>query len=152
MLMESPVIYFAGISTVLGAQYLIPTYQTRAYSMSLIWGAVASIVANILLIPVFHLYGAILSTLLAEMVVYAYQLYVIKKTNQLKIQVLYQGTGKYLLAGAIMFVVVFLLDKKLSSSILSLGIEVVIGMVIYVGLILIMRTRLIDVVRHGVKL
>ena len=137
MLMESPVIYFAGISTVLGAQYLIPTYQTRAYSMSLIWGAVASIVANILLIPVFHLYGAILSTLLAEMVVYAYQLYVIRK---------------YLLAGAIMFVVVFLLDKKLSSSILSLGIEVVIGMVIYVGLILIMRTRLIDVVRHGVKL
>ena len=150
--MESPVIYFAGISTVLGAQYLIPTYQTRAYSMSLIWGAVASIVANILLIPVFHLYGAILSTLLAEMVVYAYQLYVIKKTSQLKIQILYQGTGKYLLAGAIMFVVVFLLDKKLSSSILSLGIEVVIGMVIYVGLILIMRTRLIDVVRHGVKL
>lgn len=141
LLMESPVIYFAGISTILGAQYLVPTYQTKAYSMSLILGALGSIISNLVLIPLFHLYGAIMSTVIAEIIVYMYQLHIIKSTNQLSMKKLFNGSAKYLLAGICMFIGVFLLDRKLNSTIVSIVIEVVLGIVIYGGMIFALKTR-----------
>lgn len=141
LLLESPVIYFAGISTILGAQYLVPTYQTKAYSMSLILGALGSIISNFILIPLFRLYGAIISTVIAEIIVYMYQLHIIKSTNQLNMKKLFNDSFKYLLAGTCMFIGVFLLDRKLSNTVISIVLEVILGIVIYSGMIFALKTR-----------
>lgn len=151
LLMESPVIYFAGISTILGAQYLVPTYQTKAYSMSLILGALGSIISNFILIPLFHLYGAIMSTVIAEIIVYIYQLHIIKSTNQLNMKKLFDDSVKYLLAGICMFIGVFLLDRKLSSAIISIVIEVILGIIIYGGMIFALKTRVASLLIKRIK-
>lgn len=142
LLMESPVIYFAGMSNILGAQYLIPTNQTNAYSLSLIIGAIGSIICNFLLIPIFHLSGAIVSTVIAEFLVYIYQLYFVVSHKQLRARTIFEGSLKYLLAGITMFVCVFAIDRKTGNSIMWIAIEIIVGIIIYIMMLVVLRTRI----------
>ncbi|MQB95435.1 flippase [Lactobacillus reuteri] len=145
MILESPVIYFAGLSSILGAQYLIPTNQVKEYTISLTFGAVISIFLNVILIPMFHLYGAVLSTDFAEAAVLIYQIYIIKRTNQLEISILFKGTLKYLIIGAIMFSIVFYLNLHLGSSLIALIFEMIFGILIYALLNIILKTKISNV-------
>ena len=141
MLLESPVIYFAGLSSILGAQYLIPTNQVKEYTFSLTFGALVSIFLNFVLIPKLHLYGAILSTVFSEMSVLAYQVWVIRHTSQLRIKKLFEGTLKYLFAGFLMFIVVFYFNLKLKADVSAMIIEILMGIIIYSILLLVLKTE-----------
>lgn len=151
MMLEAPVIYFASVSTILGGQYLIPTHQVKTYSISLVLGAIASIISNFLFIPMFHLYGAIMSTVIAEVIVLLYQLYKIVSSKQLNLRLLYKDTVKYIFAGVIMFICVFLLDRHTINSFMFIILEVALGIVIYISLILMMRTNIIKIIQGVMK-
>lgn len=152
MLLESPVIYFAGLSSILGAQFLIPTNQVKQYTASLTLGALVSIFLNIILIPSFHLFGAIVSTVFSEVAVLFYQVRFIRRTNQLNINKLFDETFKYLFSGFLMFLVVFYLNYHLHTTILAILFEIIIGIVIYVLLLLTLNTKasslVIDVIKR----
>lgn len=148
MMIESPVIYFASVSTVLGGQYLVPTHQVKSYSFSLVLGAITSIISNFIFIPTFHLYGAVISTVLSEIVVLLYQLYVIRTSKQLEIRKIFDGTIKYMLSGLIMFIIVFSIDRYTNCSFIFILIEVVTGVIIYVLLMLLFRMRIIKIIKN----
>lgn len=147
MMLESPVIYFASVSTILGGQYLIPTHQVKAYSTSLVLGAITSIISNFAFIPTFHLYGAVISTVLSEIVVLLYQLYLVKTTKQLEIRKLFDGTIKYLFSGVIMFVVVFSIDRCTGCNFIFILLEVSLGVMVYVVLMLLLHTNIIEIIK-----
>jgi hypothetical protein len=85
--------------------------------------------------------GATLSTVLSELAVTAYQLFVVR--GQIKYHSLFTDTFKYLFSGLIMFFIVFLLDNKLEDTWSMLAIEVVVGMVIYFVLLVTLRAKVI---------
>lgn len=86
MIIEAVVILLIAWSNAIGTQYLLPTKQTRAYTMSVVLGAVVNIVINIPLITLWGAVGAAIATVLSEMTVTAYQLWIVHKqvvTNKL---------------------------------------------------------------------
>lgn len=149
MMLESVVILLIAWSNALGTQYLLPTNQNSAYTKSVIIGAVVNIVINIPFILAWGALGATLSTVLSELAVTAYQLFVIR--GQIKYCSLFTDTFKYLFAGLIMFIIVFFLDSKLKNSWAMLIVEVLVGMAIYFSLLLILRAKVIKDAKNIIK-
>ncbi|MBF7122533.1 oligosaccharide flippase family protein [Pediococcus pentosaceus] len=141
MMIESVVILLIAWSNALGTQYLLPTNQNGAFTKSVVLGAVVNIIVNIPFIMLWGALGATVSTVLSELAVTGYQLYVLR--NQIKYRSLFTDTGKYLLAGFIMFIVVFVVDGKLNSSWTMLIIEVLVGIIIYAGLLIVMKAKIV---------
>ncbi|MEF7456838.1 flippase [Pediococcus pentosaceus] len=141
MMIESVVILLIAWSNALGTQYLLPTNQNSAYTRSVVLGAIINIVFNIPLIMFLGALGATISTILSELTVTGYQLYVLRR--QIDYRSLFVDTGKYFLAGVVMFVVIFVLDGKLSNSWLMLIVEVMAGILIYIILLIVMKAKII---------
>lgn len=142
MLIESIVILMIGWSNVIGAQYLIPVNRVKDYTTSVTVGAVVNIILNFPLIHFWGLQGAMWATVMSEISVTTYQLFVVR--NSLNVKQMFGSTWKYLLSGAVMFVPVFWLNTHMKSSWLWLLIEVIVGTVIYLCMVFLLRAPIID--------
>ncbi|MGA3233672.1 polysaccharide biosynthesis C-terminal domain-containing protein [Lactiplantibacillus pentosus] len=137
LMIEAPVIILIGMSNVLGQQFLLPTKQTKTYTISVTVGALVNMACNIPLIWLWGVAGAMLATLISEICVTGYQLIVTR--HSLKTRSLFTGALKYALAGAIMFAVVYGLNITMAASYLNLAMQIGVGALIYGGLILMLQ-------------
>ncbi|WPG31900.1 oligosaccharide flippase family protein [Lactiplantibacillus plantarum] len=142
LMIEAPVIILIGVSNVIGQQYLLPTKQTRTYTVSVVLGAVTNIVINIPLILKYGVYGAMIATLLSELTVTSYQL--IKVRTALKLSKLFANVGKYMFAAVIMFMPVYVLNICMKISAISLFFQIIIGLLIYIGMICILQPSILQ--------
>ncbi|MEO3734477.1 polysaccharide biosynthesis C-terminal domain-containing protein [Lactiplantibacillus plantarum] len=142
LMIEAPVIILIGLSNVIGQQYLLPTKQTRTYTVSVVLGSVTNIVINIPLILKYGVYGAMIATLLSELTVTSYQL--IKVRTALKLSKLFANVGKYMFAAVIMFMPVYVLNICMKISALSLFFQILIGLLIYIGMICILQPSILQ--------
>lgn len=149
MIIESPVILLIAWSNAIGTQYLLPTKQTNSYTFSVVIGAIVNLVANIPLILVLGAVGAAIATVLSELSVTIYQLWVIRK--QVSYRMLFNDTFKYLLSGIIMFVIVTFFDRWLSQEWIFLIFEVVIGIVVYVAFLFAFRVKILKKAKYLFK-
>lgn len=142
MLIESIVILMIGWSNVIGTQYLLPVNRVKDFTTSVTIGAVVNIIMNFPMIHLWGLNGAMWSTVLSEISVTAYQLFVVRKS--LDIKKMFAGSWKYLLSGIVMFVPVFWLNTHMKASWLWMLVEVVLGVVIYFGMVWLLRAPVIN--------
>lgn len=142
MLIESIVILMIGWSNVIGTQYLLPVNRVKDFTTSVTIGAVVNIIMNFPLIHLWGLNGAMWSTVLSEISVTAYQLFVVRKS--LDIRKMFAGSWKYLLSGIVMFIPVFWLNTHMKASWLWMLVEVAVGVVIYAGLVYFLKAPIID--------
>lgn len=142
MLIESIVILMIGWSNVIGTQYLLPVNRVKDFTTSVTVGAVVNIIMNFPLIHLWGLNGAMWSTVLSEISVTAYQLFVVRKS--LDIKKMFAGSWKYLLSGIVMFVPVFWLNRHMKASWLWMLVEVALGVVIYAGMVCLLRAPVLD--------
>ncbi|MHC6247776.1 flippase [Lactobacillus delbrueckii] len=145
MLIESIVILMIGWSNVIGTQYLLPVNRVKDFTTSVTVGAVVNIIMNFPLIHLWGLNGAMWSTVLSEISVTAYQLFVVRKA--LDIRKMFAGSWKYLLSGIMMFVPVFWLNTHMKASWLWMLIEILIGIIIYVMMLLLLKPPVIHQAR-----
>ncbi len=141
LLIEAMVIPVIAWASITGNQYLLPTNHNKEYTISVIAGAIANLILNIPLILYLGAIGAAISTIISELVVTMIQLYYVNKTY--RIRSLYKGIYRYLIAGLIMFITVFLLSSRWSWSISHLIIEVILGGVLYFGILFIFKTPIL---------
>lgn len=153
MMIEAIVILFIGWSNVIGVQYLLPTNQDKAFSRSVILGAVVNIILNIPLIYLWGLNGAMLATVLSELAVTLYQVYVIRK--KILYTELFKNIWKYFVASLIMFGIVFFVNYKLPISVVMVMVEIAIGIVAYCIILFILRptsvNELLRILKKRVK-
>ncbi|WP_308859950.1 flippase [Lactobacillus delbrueckii] len=142
MLIESIVILMIGWSNVIGTQYLLPVNRVKDFTTSVTIGAVVNIILNFPFISLWGLNGAMWATVLSEVAVTGYQLYVVRK--DLDLSLMFQSSWKYLLASGVMFVAVFGMNTHLKASWLWLICEVALGVVIYAGLVYFLKAPIID--------
>lgn len=142
MLIESIVILMIGWSNVIGTQYLLPINRVKDFTTSVTIGAVINIILNFPFISLWGLNGAMWATVLSEVAVTGYQLYVVRK--DLDLSLMFQSSWKYLLASGVMFVAVFGMNTHLKASWLWLICEVAVGVVIYAGLVYFLKAPIID--------
>lgn len=141
MMIESVVILLIAWSNAIGTQYLLPTRQNRSFTLSVIFGAVVNLIANIPLILMYGAVGAAIATVLSELSVTVYQLIVVRK--QINYRMLFDDQYKYFLSGLVMYLLIVVIDKVLPSDWISLIIEVCSGIFIYLILLLILKVKLI---------
>lgn len=142
---EAPVILMMAWGSAIGTQYLLPTKQNRAYTISVTIGAVTNLLLNIPFILVLGAIGAAISTVISEAAVIGFQIFTIRK--QIDLRVLFSDTWKYLISGLVMFIVVFTLNKTIQFNIYTFIGEVLVGLVIYICGILITQPKILKNVK-----
>ena len=149
MMIESIVILVIAWSNVLGVQYLLPIHRQRDFTISVTVGAVVNIILNVPLIRIWGLYGAMWSTVISEISVTLYQLWVVR--DLLSYKKLFSDSWKYLLAGILMFIPVFWMNQNLRDSWLMMGLEIIVGVIIYGVMVILLRASIIEQAKELIK-
>lgn len=149
MMIESIVILMIGWSNVLGVQYLLPIHRQKQFTMSVTTGAIVNIVLNIPFIHLWGLNGSMWATVLSETSVTLYQLIAVR--GLLNYKKLFNSSWKYLISGIIMFLLVFWMNRNLPDTWLMMGLEVLVGIVIYIVMVLLLRAPIVGEARGLVK-
>ena len=142
MCIISPIIIFIGLSNVTGTQYLLPTKQQNKYTISVVMGAVVNFILNIILIKKYASIGASIATVLAEFCVTLSQFILIRKNIKFKevIPIIY----KYIIASIVMFIASMVVGCCITNNILSIFIQILVSVIIYLGVLIIMKDKMID--------
>ena len=141
-----PIIIFISMSNVTGIQYMVPLGMYNRYSASVIAGAVLNFVVNLILIPQYGAYGAIISSVIAEFTVMMVQFVTIRKKVNLSLR--NRSYAIYLAGALIMMAVVFLVGEVMQNaftstlvigntnhysllSVLTTFVQILVGMAVY---------------------
>lgn len=149
IMIESIVIVIIGWSNVIGVQYLLPTNRVKDYTNSVIFGAVVNVLLNFPLMSLWGLNGAMISTVVSELAVTGYQFWAVRKLVSYRI--MFKNFPKYLIGGIIMFIPVFKINVTVHTSIPSVIIEVLLGMLIYMGIQFILKPTILMDAKQLVK-
>ncbi len=126
-----PVTIIVSISYCLGSLYYNPSGNRAQSAKYVIIDAGINIVLNLLLIPRWQAYGAIVATIVAEGITTI--IYVLGCRGYLTWQTIWQCFWKRFLAGAVMCALVMLIGHIELNSILKLVIQVISGIFFYAG-------------------
>lgn len=138
--MLSPVIVIIGVSHCLGSQYYTPSGRRAQSAKFIITGSVINLVLNLILIPKFWSYGAVIASVIAECVITF--LYMRNCDGYLRLSQLIKNGWKKLLAGIIMAVVLIIIH-------INMFIEIIIGIALYIICLVILRDSSIS---QGVRM
>lgn len=120
---------FASFANVIRTQYLIPQSKDKDYLVSVIAGAVVNLIINYLFIPDFGAIGATIGTIAAEVLVCIIQSYSVRKAIPLFDY--FKSFYAFIIFGLIMFVIVFYIGKISNGNIVTLIIQVMVGVILY---------------------
>ena len=137
LILMSPIVIIIGISNCLGSQYYTPAGYRKLSARYIIIGAVVNFLLNLVLIPKFWGYGAIVASLIAEGAITI--LYLKNCNGYLRVSTIIKDSWKKLIAGLIMLIVIKVLDVIISSDIAALFVEVAVGFTVYLTVVTLLR-------------
>ena len=137
LIMMSPIVVIIGVSNCLGSQYYTPSGKRAQSARFIIAGSVVNLILNLILIPRFWGYGAIAASLIAELTITI--LYITFAGESFHPVVLLRDGWKKLIAAALMFAAVRLIDPYFNSNFIALVCEVCLGGAIYIAVQFILR-------------
>ena len=147
MVIISPIIVIIATSNVIGTQYLLPTKQQGAFTVSIITGAAVNFTLNCLLIPKYDAIGASIATVIAELTVTFVQCLYVRK--QLPLKECFRSGIKYAVCGFLMMTSVRLIGTMLPKKIWAVVLMVVFGAAFYGAELIITRDPM---VKEGLRL
>ena len=145
----SPIILLIGLSNVTGIQYLLPTRRQKEYTTSVICGAIVNFIMNSFFIWKYGAIGASIGTVIAELTVTSVQIFFTRKDFYWKEIV--KASINYLLASLLMFCICLIIGRKIESNIISVIVQIIIGIFVYVGVLLLMKDNIITEVLNRIK-
>lgn len=137
----TPIVLIIGCANVIGIQYLIPTKKQNYYTFSVIIGALVNVVFNLILIPNFEAIGAAIASVLAELTGLLIQIYFVRKIFDFKY--IFKKSINYLLSAFIMFIICVFINNVISNNLISLILQVIIGIMLYFGILILIKDDLI---------
>ena len=143
----SPIVVIIGISNCLGSQYYTPSGNRRLSARFIIIGALVNLILNLILIPRFWGYGAIVASLIAETVITV--LYFRFCQGYLTMHTLFAEGWKKLAAGIIMLAVIRAVDSFIAPDLIALALEVLLGFSVYCLAIAVLRDTFLSEIVFG---
>ena len=137
----SPIILLIGMSNVIGVQFLLPTKHQKEYTYSVVFGAIVNFIMDYILIRRLGAVGAAIGTVVAETVVTVSQLLFVRKQLDIK-QILF-STWQYFLSAIIMFSGLLFIREYIDNNIISIAIQVIVGIIIYFACLLLLKNTFI---------
>ena len=147
LVLMSPIVIIIGVSNCLGSQYYTPSGNRKLSAKFIIIGAIVNLTLNLILIPRFWGYGAIVASLVAETVITV--LYFRHCNGYLTADTLFREGWKKLVAGILMLGVIRILDRFIASDIIALVVEVMAGFAVYCALIVLLRDTFLSEIVMG---
>ena len=147
LMLMSPIVIIIGVSNCLGSQYYTPSGNRRLSARFIIIGAIVNFTLNLILIPRFWGYGAIVASLIAETVITV--LYFRHCNGYLTAETLFREGWKKLAAGILMLAVIMVVDRRIESNIIALVAEVAVGFTVYCAVIVILRDTFLSEIVMG---
>ncbi|AWK51250.1 flippase [Clostridium beijerinckii] len=128
----SVAVVFSVWGNVLRTQYLIPNSRDKEYSISLVVAAGVNGIINFILIRYLGALGAVIGTIAAEFVLAAYQTFIIR--SELDIRSYLKNGIVFIPFGLIMYIIVKYIGLLFGRSWIVLAIQILCGILIYIGL------------------
>lgn len=121
---------FMAFANIIRTQYLIPKEYNRIYIASIVSGAIINFIVNFFLIQVLRANGAVIGTILAEIVVCTIQAFAVRK--ELDIYGSLKESAAYLVVAFLMYCCVRITAEILPLNFSTLVIEIIVGVITYV--------------------
>ena len=136
-------------SNIIGGLYYTPVGKRKQSSLYLIIGAITNLSLNLILIPIWNVYGAIVASIIAELLITF--LYLFNSKGFYSIRDILEAIWKKIIAALIMTIVIVLLknldysffSKKIYNLLVENLIIICIGALTYVGVTIILRDKTI---------
>lgn len=120
---------FLSFANVLRTQYLIPNEKDKIYIISVSLGAISNLIMNLIFIPMYGSIGACFGTITAEFMVMAYQSISVRK--ELEITKYIKNIIPFFIKSLIMLIIIYPFNYLNISVLLRLGIQVILGCIVY---------------------
>ena len=121
-------------ANVIKTQYLIPYCKDKIFMYSIMLGAVVNFIIDFITIPYWGAMGAVWGWVAAEFSITFFQTFMARKDIQ--IGNLIKKTVPYFCIGIIMYIIVSAVGDDRSYTILTLGLKIFVGVLVYLGLTL----------------
>ena len=126
----SPLILIIGLGEIIRSQFIYPLKMDKAMVWILFFNAAVNLALSFFLIPKMGVFGAVLGTVVAEILGLVIEFYICRKYINIKDFI---KTGiPFLCIGTVMYLAIKLISQILPQSLLGLFIEVIVGAIIYV--------------------
>lgn len=129
IMLFSPIVFIIGISNIIGTLYLTPCGLRSKANRAILVGAGVNFVLNLILIPIFESYGAVVASLIAEGVITL--IYISFMREYLTLWDFFKTSLRYVGISSIMLVIVRFIGKDWHTP-LALTVQVAAGVLIYV--------------------
>lgn len=131
-------------------QYLLPIGNTYLYNKSAIYGALISILINVLFLAKLGIYASVFAYIFAELFVLVTRLYSLYRTKLFKLD--HVVFIKLSLCGFIMFLIIRTFTKDLSPSLSTNIIQSVLGVAVYIVLTFFAKLTPLHFLREKMKI
>ena len=146
LMLFAPLLFIIGTSNVLGSLYLTPGGYRRLSNRAILTGAGVNLVLNLLFIPRFGGYGAVIASVAAETAISA--LYLWFTHRFLSAWRLLRVAGRYAVYGVAVFAVAWAVGKGMPPTIWTVLAQTAVGAVAYGVLLCLLRDPVWDVWRN----
>lgn len=137
----SPLVVILSLHNLLAAQYLVPSGQRVRSTKGVFVGAAVNFGCNLILIPQLHSIGAVIGTIIAEMVICIVYLWMSKE--YVPITMLIKYIPKQMFASVLMCFVIIQVGKIININGLVTVIQIMCGIIVYILILLILRERFV---------
>lgn len=131
----TPILIIKSLSMVSRMLYLVPQKLEKTYTQSVFASAIINVIVNAMLIPQIGAMGAVMGTLVAEIVCCVWQYSSISK--RLNLRNAWVRSFVYIIWGFLMFFAVRLASKVFSNIFVCLIFEISVGAAVYIALCII---------------
>ncbi|MFV0557895.1 MAG: oligosaccharide flippase family protein [Enterococcus sp.] len=125
----APVVILIPLGTSLACQYLLPQNRVGEFNKSVMIPAVISVGLNFVLIPRIGIMGAVLASIIAELVVVFLRLSLIYRETSFRLDLI--KIGKYILSGLVMYLVIQTTTSNLAAVAGTTILQVFVGIISY---------------------
>lgn len=147
----APLIIIIGFSNLFCYQILAPYHLDKYFLYGSFLGVIVNLILNLILIPLYWSLGAVIASVVSELIVTIFYYFCIKKLVNTKI--LFSSSIKYIISGLIMFGVTYPLSYFMSASIINTLLLIIVGIFSYILSLLVLKdSYLLDNVKILIKL
>jgi O-antigen/teichoic acid export membrane protein len=138
------------ISFILVSFFMFPNRNEDKYAICIIVAALVSIGLNIVLIPLFAHIGAVVATIISNIVGLTMQLIFSRKYFKVSMFI-NKETLKYFIAGIIMLVVLYSVPINFNIQIFNIIVGAGIGILVYIPLLILLKSEFVISIFHKLR-
>ncbi|MBN7573931.1 flippase [Clostridium sp. 2-1] len=130
LIIQTPILFFIAMSSVMGTQYLLPSNRTKEFTRSVTVGAIINVALNFILIPKYKAIGSCVATVAAEFSVTFIQYIYLR--NNIVVKKIFISIVKYIIASIIMFIFVRIIGIHFGARIVTTMVQFIVGASTYI--------------------